>query len=181
MTDQRNIGEDWFGVARLTVPVPSFGEFQARYEAAVPALATEAVMRLVAQQAPWQEMLNLIDEEAPHGFLIYFRNDLHPVMALAGNRNACTSYLMGNHTIAERMFRHDPRVMLYAPLHTLIWQDGAGDAWFSVDQPSTQFRSFGMPEISQVGVELDRKLAVLLDVLEVPVPVSLLNHEAEPE
>ena len=127
MMHYRNIAEEWFGVARLTVPVPSFDEFQARYEAAVPALPTEAVTRLISQTAPWPEMLNLIDEEAPHGFLIYFRNDLHPVMALAGNRNACTSYLMGNHTIAERMFRHDPRVMLYAPLHTLIWQDGAGD------------------------------------------------------
>ncbi len=28
------------------------------------------------------------------------------------------SYLMGNHTIAERMYRHDPAVMLYAPLRS---------------------------------------------------------------
>ena len=31
---------------------------------------------------------------------------------------------MGNVTIAEQMFRHDPRAMLYAPLRTVIWEDG---------------------------------------------------------
>ena len=143
------------------MPVPSLNGFQARYEAAVPAIPTEGVTRLVAQKAPWPEMLELIEASAPHGFLIYFRNDVHPVMALAGDEAACVSYLMGNHTIAERMFRHDPRAMLYAPLHTVIWEDAAGDAWFTVDQPSTQFASFGIPEIAAVGIELDRKLAAL--------------------
>ena len=174
----RNIAEDWFGVARLTVPVPSFAEFQARYEATVPALPIEAVSRLVAQKAPWPEMLKLIDERAPLGFLIYFRNDLQPVMALAGNVNACTSYLMGNHTIAERMFRHDPRAMLYAPLRTVIWEDAHERAWFTVDQPSTQFGSFGIPAVTSVGVELDRKLAALLEALRVEVPMALLSSTA---
>jgi uncharacterized protein (DUF302 family) len=168
-------------VARLTVPVPSFGGFQGRYEVAVPAIPRDSVARLVAQKAPWSEMLELIEASAPHGFLIYFRNDVHPVMALAGDEAACVSYLMGNHTIAERMFRHDPRAMLYAPLHTVIWEDAAGDAWFTVDQPSTQFASFDIPEIAAVGVELDRKLAALCDALEIPVPESLRNHAGEAE
>jgi uncharacterized protein (DUF302 family) len=179
MMPDRKIQEHCFGVARLTVPVPSFGGFQARYEAAVPAIPTESIRRLVAQNAPWPEMLGLIEASAPHGFLIYFRNDVHPVMALAGDEAACVSYLMGNHTIAERMFRHDPRAMLYAPLHTVIWEDADRDAWFTVDQPSTQFASFDSPEIAQVGVDLDRKLASLLHALEIPVPESLLNDEAE--
>jgi hypothetical protein len=34
-----------------------------------------------------------------------------------GGRRA---YLMGNHAIVEQMFRHDPRVLLYAPLRTVI-------------------------------------------------------------
>jgi hypothetical protein len=37
-------------------------------------------------------------------------------MSLAGDPARCTAYLMGNHTIAEQMYRHDPSVMLYAPL-----------------------------------------------------------------
>src|SRR5580658_3777350 len=174
--DRRNIEEHWYGVARLTIPVTSAAAFQSRYEAAVPPLPGAAVQELVARGAPWPEMLELIDASAPHGFLIYFRNDVHPVMTLAGDGAACVSYLMGNHTIAERMFRHDPRAMLYAPLHTVIWEDAAGDAWFTVDQPSTQFASFDIPEIAAVGVELDRMLATLLESLDVPVPGPLRSQ-----
>ncbi len=85
------------------------------------------------------------------------------LMQAAGDEADCIAYLMGNHTIAERMFRDDPRVMLYAPLHTVIWEDSTGRAWFTVDQPSTQFSSFERPEIAAVGRDLDRKLATLLD------------------
>jgi hypothetical protein len=71
------------------------------------------------------------------------------------------------------MFRYDPRVMLYAPLHTVIWEDSDANAWFTVDQPSTQFASFGIPAVAEVGVELDRELAKLLHVLGLEVPKAL--------
>ena len=35
----------------------------------------------------------------------------------------------------------------------MIWEDKRGDAWFTVDQPSQQFASFGMSEITDVGIE----------------------------
>ncbi len=165
--------EVWYRAPRLTLPIPGVREFQARYEAAVPDLPLEAVADLVSRNAPWSEMVELIGRSAPHGFLIYFRNDVHPVMALAGDRADCVAYLMGNHVIAERMFRHDPRAMMYAPLHTVIWEDQDGDAWFTVDQPSKQFASFDIPEIADVGIALDHKLAALLDALSVPVPGEL--------
>jgi uncharacterized protein (DUF302 family) len=118
-------------------------------------------------------MVKLIDDRAPNGFLIYFRNDVHPVMQAAGDPADCIAYLMGNHVTAERMFRYEPRAMLYAPLHTVIWEDGDSNAWVTVDQPSTQFSSFGIPAVAEVGVELDRELAKLLDVLGVEAPGSL--------
>jgi uncharacterized protein (DUF302 family) len=80
---------------------------------------------------------------------------------------------MGNHTIAERMYRHDPGIILYAPLRTAIHEDADGTAWFSVDQPSTRFASFGDPAITTVGLELDHKLAALLEHLGAPVPPAL--------
>jgi uncharacterized protein (DUF302 family) len=169
----REVQELSYEVRRLTVPVPSMAGFRARYEAAVPDLPLAEVEELVERHAPWEEMLALIEGAAPYGFLIYFRNDVHPVMSLAGDRAECVSYLMGNHTIAERMFRYDPRAMLYAPLHTAIWEDHEGNAWFTADQPSTQFGSFGIAEVSAVGRELDQKLARLMAGLEVPVPPSL--------
>jgi hypothetical protein len=111
-----------YAVNRLTVDVPaSVAEFQQQYEQAVPAMPRERVDALVARSAPWEEMLDLIQNEAPFGFLIYWRNDAHPVMRLAGDAAKGIFYLMGNHTIAERMYRYHPAVMLYAPLHTMIW------------------------------------------------------------
>jgi hypothetical protein len=172
--------ETTYTVKRLTAAVPGVREFQERYEQAVPALPLEQVTALLDRRAPWSEMLDLTADSAPYGFLIYFRNDVRPVMQLAGDDADCIAYLMGNHTIAEQMFRYDPRAMLYAPLHTVIWEDSAGQAWFTVDQPSTQFDSFGIPEVAKVGIELDRKLAVLLDALGVDVPRSLDKSQAAP-
>lgn len=169
-----------YTVPRLTVPVPDALDFKRRYEAAVPDLPQDAVRELVGRGASWPEMERLINDTAPFGFLIYFRNDVGPVMELAGNRSRCTAYLMGNHLIAERMFRHDARVMMYAPLHTVISEDHDGGAWFTVDQPSAQFQSFGIPEITQVGIELDHKLAALLEALAVPVP-DALGRRSGPE
>ena len=173
MTDLKVESATSFSVRRLTVPVPGVRTFQERYEKAVPDLPLDRVEQLIASGRPWQAMVDLIEVAAPHGFMIYFKNDVHPVMAKAGDTADGVAYLMGNHVIAETMFRHDPRAMLYAPLRTLIWEDPAGDAWFTVDQPSTQFASLGIPEVQTVGEELDRKLAILLAALEVPVPDAL--------
>jgi uncharacterized protein (DUF302 family) len=167
--------ETTYTVRRITVPVPGAREFQRQYEQAVPDAPFAEMNTLVNEAAPWSDMLKLMDSAAPNGFVIYFRNDWHPVMQAAGDRAQCIAYGMGNHTIAQRMFTHDPRVMLYAPLHTVIWEDSDGAAWFSVDQPSTQFASFGLTAVGEVGVELDRKLANLLDLLGVEVPRSLLG------
>jgi hypothetical protein len=162
-----------YTVPRLTVPVPDWLEFTRHYEAVVPDVPLDAVRKLIAGRASWSDMEQLIGDAAPFGFLIYFRNVVGPVMELAGDKSRCTAYLMGNHVIAERMFRYDPRAMMYAPLHTVIWEDGEGNAWFTIDQPSPQFGSFGIPEVTKVGLELDHKVAALLEALSVPVPAVL--------
>jgi hypothetical protein len=65
--------------------------------------------------------------------------------------------------------------MLHAPLHTMIWESPHGATHFAFDRPSDQFGSFEMPAITAVGMELDQKLAALLDHLGLPVPAQL-NH-----
>ena len=80
---------------------------------------------------------------------------------------------MGNHTIAEKMYRHNPAILLYAPLRTALVEDLDGATRFTLDQPSTRFGSFNIPQISEVGIELDHKLAALLEYLEAPVPAAL--------
>jgi hypothetical protein len=164
-----------YNVSRLTLEVPGVREFQRRYEQAVPPNPAEDMAALIGRKATWPEVLDCIGESAPHGFLTYWRNEVSRAMKLAGDEAECVAYLMGNVTIAEQMFRYEPRVMLYAPLHTVIWEDGEGGSWFTLDQPSTQFASFGLPEVSAVGVELDRKLAALLEALGVEVPMALVS------
>jgi hypothetical protein len=148
----------------------SFEDFQARYEAAVPVLDIDRMTRLRAERASWDTVVAAAAENAPHGFMRFWGTDVGATMQLAGDPGLCATYLMGNHTIAERMYRHDPAVMLYAPLRTAIHQDRQGAAVFSIDQPSTRFSSFGVPDIAAVGQELDRKVATLLKVLGVTVP-----------
>ncbi|MEV4656899.1 hypothetical protein [Micromonospora sp. NPDC049301] len=78
-------------------------------------------------------------------------------------------YLMGNHSTAERMFRHDPAVMLFAPSRTVITSDDGGGTCFRIEQPSHAFASFGNAHIARVGIELDHQVVALLAHLGVPV------------
>jgi hypothetical protein len=161
-------------VHRLEVAAGAgFGDFRERYERAVPALDTGRFGELVRSGASWDAVLRMTEENAPHEFIRYWDFDATSVMRLAGDRWKAVEYLMGNHTIAQRMYTHDPAVLLYAPLRTVIYEDREGTTWFAVDQPSTTFAGFGDPRIAEVGKELDRKLADLLGYLGTPVPPAL--------
>jgi len=151
----------------------AFDDFRRRYEVAVPAYDAQAFNALAERRADWSEVLDLMNRSAPYGFLNYYRIDTQPMMSLAGDSDGCIEYLMGNHTIAERMFRHDPTVMMYAPLRTVITSRDGGVTQFSIERPSSLLSSFGSEEIVAVGIELDRKVAKLLEHLEVPVPPAL--------
>ena len=170
------ISETRHTVNRLTIATESsLTDLRERYEQAVPPVPMVQMEELARRQAPWSDMVAVVSAAAPHGFLIYHTLDLRPFLMLAGHRPDDVAYLMGNHTIAERMYRHDPTVMIHAPLRTLIWEGPDGAARFTVDQPSSDFGSYGNPDIAAVGVELDRKLAALLEHLGVEVPEALLT------
>lgn len=147
----------------------SFEDFRARYEGAVPVIDADRLAQLRADRASWDDVLRAASENAPHGFVRFWSADVGGTMQLAGDRGDSASYLMGNHTIAERMYRHDPAVMLYAPLRSTIHTDELGATRFSIDQPSTRFSSFDNPSIAAVGAELDRKVIDLLRLLDVSV------------
>jgi hypothetical protein len=58
--------------------------------------------------------------------------------------------------------------MLYVPLRTVIYAGPDDRAFFAADQPSTQVATFGLAPVTQVGIDLDRKLTTLLRALDVP-------------
>jgi hypothetical protein len=116
-----------YRATRLTVEAGSdLAEFRARYEQAVPAFPAGQVKDLVQRQAPWQDMLDLMAATSLLGFFLFYTNDVEPTVRLAGDQASGVAYLMGNNTIMERMFRHQPAILLYAPLHMVIWQNPGG-------------------------------------------------------
>jgi sarcosine/dimethylglycine N-methyltransferase len=160
-------------IIRLDIPIQqNYDDFIGGFERAVPVWSADRTIELVKRKAPWSDVVAAVAAAAPHDFLLYAKLDLTPLMSLAGNRRRATEYLMGNHVIAEAMYRHDPVVALYVPLRLAIYESGDGTR-FTMEQPSTSLSSLGRNEIVEVGKDLDRKLARLFQVLGVEVPDSL--------
>jgi uncharacterized protein (DUF302 family) len=157
-------------VRRLDVPLPQpYDEAVRRYEQLVPA----ADLARFEQLADWDVVVELAATNAPHGFMIYWKSDVTAVMAGSPSGWKCTNYLMGNHTIAERMFHYDPAVMLHAPLRTVIYADAEGRTHLAVDQPTTLFSTYDNPAIAEVGQHLDRLLADLFTAMGATLPAEL--------
>jgi hypothetical protein len=157
---------------RLIVHLPHpYDQARELYETLVP----EVDMARFGLMANWQATLELAQINAPHGFMRYYRSDVTAAMAGSASFWKATEYLMGNHTIAEHMFRHEPAVMLHAPLRTLIFADPYGDTKLAVDQPSLLFASYNNPDIEQVGYRLDYLLALLIINMGADLP-SELRH-----
>jgi hypothetical protein len=162
-------------VRRLAVDVDQeYEAFCERYESAVPELDRRRLAKRVEEGASWVQVIADTAATTSHGFLTYWKMEATALMALAGNSWQCVEYLMGNPTVAELMFRYDPSVLLYAPLRIVIYVGPEGRTRFAFDQPSTCFSSFADADIHRVGVEVDQKMAALLDSLDVPVG-SLLD------
>ncbi|WP_459805819.1 hypothetical protein [Herbidospora sp. RD11066] len=173
---EEHVADVVYEAHRLTVDTGlSYDEFRRRYEEAVPEFDRGGFEKLIEEEADWSTVLGAADRNAPHDFIRYWTLDNSAIFALSGDHWRSVQYLMGNHTIAQRMFHHDPAVMEYAPLRTTIYQHADGYARFAIDQPSRQFAGFGNPAIAAVGVELDREVATLLEFLEVPVPAQLVE------
>lgn len=143
-----------------------FDSFRTAFEQAVPEFTAEFRTEL-EHLATWGDVVERTADAAPHGFLIFTHIDVHPLVKLAGHPRRCVEYLMGNHTIAERMYRHDPAVMLYVPLRVLLYADDGGRAVFAIDQPSAVVASLHSDAITDVGRELDAKVLALLEHLHV--------------
>ena len=157
---------------RLVIALPEpYEQARTRYEVLIP----EVDHARFRQASTWQDVVDLAHTLAPHGFMRYNRMDLADLFAQSSAGGMATQYLMGNHTIAERMFRHDPSVMLHAPLRTLIYTSGDGKAHLVIDQPSLLFGSYQNPDIAAVGRELDGLVAEVIRLLGGQVPEQLHN------
>ena len=144
-----------------------FAEFIAALETAAPPFDRAALLAMVKSGGDWDDVLAAAAKNAPNELMVYAKIDATELFTVAGHHTQAVEYLIGNHVIAETMFRHDPKAMLYAPLRMLVRSDGDGNAIFTMDQPGPAFGSLGIDEVSKVGEGLDRKVVNLLRVIGV--------------
>ncbi len=156
------------GMTRVDVAtgIP-FDEFINAFEKAAPPIDRAAIERIAAAGGDWGDVRAAVAENAPNELMVYAKIDATALFNVAGHRTQAIEYLLGNHVIAETMFRHDPKALLYAPLRLLIYGDADGNAIFTMDQPSQAFGSLGIAEVTKVGEGLDRKVVNLLRVIGV--------------
>jgi hypothetical protein len=160
-------------VNRLAIDTDdTFDDVRARFEYLVPTIDF-AELTDVIKAGDLSRVQQYTADHAPNSFVNFWTFDSTPMMTLAGHRTRAVTYMVGNNVIVETTYRHNPGVMLYAPLRTEIYEDIAGRVHLSIDQPSSKFASFGDPRISTVGAMLDTKLAELLRLVPLPVPPEL--------
>ena len=144
-----------------------YAEFRGAFEHAAPPFDPESVRRIIAAKGNWDDVIAAAAINAPNDLMVYWMLDADELLGLAGHPTHAVEYLLGNHTIAETMFRHDPRVLLYAPLRVLVYSDADGSAVLSMDRPSSAFGSLDINDVTEVGLDLDRKVANLLRIIGV--------------
>jgi uncharacterized protein (DUF302 family) len=163
-------------MVRLDIPTAmSFDDFRRAFEAAAPVFDLEGAEQLIARGGEWDDIQAAAERNAPNGLMVYASIDIGQVMAAAGHATKCVEFLLGNHVVAERLFRHDPATALYVPLRVVIQSDADDQAVFTLDRPSSVFAGWGNTEITAVGVELDHKVARLLQVITGRAPAVLLG------
>ncbi len=79
--------------------------------------------RIAATGGNWDDVRAAVAKNAPNELMIYAKIGGSELLSLAGHRARAIEYLIGNHVIAETMFRHDPKALLYAPLRMLVYSD----------------------------------------------------------
>jgi hypothetical protein len=158
-------------VRRLQLPLGrAYEDAIADFERLVPPMEPQRFQALES----WEDNLALCDALAPLGLMRFASVDVLAYMRTSGTDRPGIEYLVGNHTIAERMYRHAPAAMLYAPLRLFIYADDAGQGVLVIDQPSTLFSSLSdKAEVTAVGRELDRKVGGLLSAMGVDMAPDL--------
>ena len=139
-----------------------FEEFRSAFERAVPVFDPALYEHIVRNGGTWDDVMAEVSATAPYDLLLYAVLDATLLMELAGHPGQAVEYLMGNHVIAETMYRLDRNALLYAPLRVLVRSDESGSAVFVIDQPSTVFAGLDDPGTEATGVLLDHKVAAML-------------------
>src|SRR5271168_5001378 len=100
-----------------------FAPFVTAFEDAAPAFDPAPMQRIVDTGGTWDDVRTEVAKNAPNELMRYWQIDAAALLGVAGHRTQAVEYLVRNHVIAESMFRHDPKALLYAPLRMLVYSD----------------------------------------------------------
>jgi hypothetical protein len=108
-------------VNRLVVDADAgLDDLHRRNESLVPEIDADALSALI-EKSDLDQVRRYTAEGTPHTVARSRTFDPTPTMQLAGNHLQEMTYMIGNNVIiVERMFRHDPAVILYAGRRTAI-------------------------------------------------------------
>ncbi|HEY0247728.1 MAG TPA: hypothetical protein VGC45_05645 [Gryllotalpicola sp.] len=143
------------------------------FEAAVPELTDAAALARVAEDGDWAAFARGLAWESPSGFVRMWSWRPGELMRSAGSSTPSAVWLIVNHAVGARLFRHDPGALLYSPLRIEAHAARNAGTVLSFDLPSAQLRGFGVNKITQAGAELDRALGDLVEDLGLPRPGAL--------
>jgi len=122
----------------------------------------------VKRKAPWPEVQTRIWMVAnPHGLMIFHKVDQGTLTSLSGKVKHCALYLVGNPDTANNIIDMDLRGAMYVPFRVCILQEhGADVATIMYDKPSTFLASFSEHGMKDIGDDLDRKIAGVVDAVK---------------
>lgn len=134
-------------MTRVDVPTGiAFDAFRAAFEHAAPAFDTARVQRITDNGGTWDDVRDAVAVNAPSELMVYAVIDSTQRLAVAGHRIKAVEYLLGNVVIAETMFRHDPKALLYAPLRVLVHSDPPATPSFRWTDPAPPSPAWASPK-----------------------------------
>jgi len=148
-------------VRHLTMEVKTdFETFTQNFEQALGRFDPSMLNDLATAPAEAQKRLEkAAGEEA---LMLFNIQDHGTLLNILGTPKKAKQYVLGNPLIAITMTRHDIRAALYAPLRILVYEAADRSTRVEFDQPSSLFGQFGNPEVTSVGLSLDKKLENLI-------------------
>jgi uncharacterized protein (DUF302 family) len=118
---------------------------------------------LAAAQAPMEQAEETIERQVGTSDFTIFKTVEHtPLHRLAGKTTRAVQYLAGNAVLANQMSRLVPEVALYAPLHVVVYEDGAGKTFVAYDNFVSLLAQYQREEVTRVAQLVEQKLEALL-------------------
>ncbi|QAY74783.1 hypothetical protein ET445_17025 [Agromyces protaetiae] len=117
-----------------------FAELRRRFEEIVPATDPDLGERLAAGALDWAAFSRAAS--SLYGLRRFGTDEVGDTMRRAGGAAASVAYLLGDHELHARLFRHDPATVIAVPFRAEL-HAGRGGAVFSFEQPGPCSRRSG--------------------------------------